>query len=201
MTTTSLVQKRVMKTPLGQPFTTNALLGYGSRAAVDQALSRMASAGKVIRITRGVYVRPEENRFIGQILPEPFKVAAVIAKKTKETIQVSGAEAARQFGLSTQVSVKPVFLTTGQSRRFKIGSLEVTLRRVSRKKIPFTESKVGLAILAMWYLGKNSVTTQTIEQIERKLSVNEFKKFTSSREYMPAWMSDVVLHYQSNRGE
>ena len=103
MNTRSLVQKQVMRMPLGQPFTTNALLVFGSRAAVNQALSRMASAGIVTRITRGVYVRPEENQFVGKVLPEPFKVAKAIANKTHDTIQVSGAEAARQFGLSTQV--------------------------------------------------------------------------------------------------
>jgi len=199
MNTTSQVLKYVKKSPPGRPFTTDALLGYGSRAAVDQALSRLASAGKVIRITRGVYVRPEENRFIGKILPEPFKVAQAIARKTQDTIQVNGAEAARRLGLSTQVSVKPVFLTTGQSRRFKIGGLEVTLRHVSKKKIPFNESKVGLAILALWYLGKKSVTTQTIEKIEQKLSTDEFKKFISARVSMPAWMSDIVLRYENQK--
>src|SRR4029078_1261802 len=136
MNTTHKVLQYVQKTPRGKPFTTAALTGYGARAAVDQALSRLATAGKIVRLTRGVYVRPEENRFVGQVLPEPFKVAEAIAKKTHEQIQVSGAEAARQLGLSTQVPAKPLFLTTGQSRRFNLGSLEITLKHVSSKKIP-----------------------------------------------------------------
>jgi predicted transcriptional regulator of viral defense system len=195
MNTTHKVQQYVQKTPRGKPFTTSILMGFGARAAVDQALSRLAYAGKIVRITRGVYVRPEVSRFVGQVLPEPFRVVKAIAKKTNETIQVSGAEAARQFDLSTQVPAQPIFLTTGQSRRFNIGSLEVTLKHVSKKKIPLTESKTGLAILALWYLGKNLVTPQTISQIEKKLTAEEFKKFNSSREYMPAWMSNVVLQY------
>lgn len=168
-----------------------------ARAAVDQALCRLASTGKIVRITRGVYVRPEKNRFLGQILPTPFKVVEAIAKKTNEVIQVSGAEAARQFGLSTQVPAQPIFLTTGQSRSFQMGSLEVTLKHVSRKKIPFPESNVGLAILALWYLGKKLATTQIIKKIESKLTAQEFEKFTSSRKQMPAWMSDVVLQYNN----
>lgn len=195
MNTTHKVQQYVQKTPRGRPFTTATLMSFGARAAVDQALSRLASTGKIVRLTRGVYVRPEENRYVGLVLPEPFKVAEAIAKKTNEIIQVSGAEAARQFGLSTQVPAQPIFLTTGQSRRFNMGSLEITLKHVSRKKIPFPESKVGLAILALWYLGKKQISPQSIEQIEKKLSSNEFEKFLSSREYMPAWMSNVVLQY------
>ncbi len=132
-------------------------------------------------------------------MPEPFKVVEAMAKKTNEIIQVSGAEAARQLGLSTQVPAQPIFLTTGQSRRFSIGNLEVTLKHVSRKKIPFPESKVGLAILALWYLGKKLATPQTIEKIERKLTATEFEKFQSSREYMPAWMSNAVLQYTNTK--
>ncbi len=195
MKTTSSIQQWVQKTPRGKPFTTATLVKYGERAAVDQALSRLAHTGKIVRLTRGVYVRPEESRFVGQVLPEPFKVVEAIAKKTNEIIQVSGAEAARQFGLSTQVPTQPVFLTTGPSRQFNIGSLEVTLKHVSRKKIPFPESKVGLAILALWYLGKKLVTPQTIGKIEKQLTPTEFKKFKSSREYMPAWMSNAVSQY------
>jgi hypothetical protein len=197
MSITRKVKQYVQKTPHGKPFSTAALTGYGARAAVDQALSRLTTAGKIVRLTRGVYVRPEENRFVGQVMPEPFKVAETIAKKTNEIIQVSGAEAARQFGLSTQVPAQPVFLTTGQSRRFNIGSLEITLRHVSRKKIPMPESKAGLAIVALWYLGKNLMTCQLIEKIKNKLTPQEFEKFISSTEYMPGWMSNTVLQYKN----
>ncbi len=199
MSTTHKVQQYVQKTPRGKPFTTSALMGFGTRAAVDQALSRLTATGKVVRLTRGVYVRPEENRFVGQVLPEPFKVAEAIAKKTNEQIQVSGAEAARQLGLSTQVPAQPIFLTTGQSRKFNLGGLEVTLKHVSRKKIPLSESKVGLAILALWYLGKTLISKETINKIENRLTPQEFEKFTSSTEYMPAWMSNVVLQYKNSK--
>ncbi len=197
MSTTFKVKQFIQKTPRGKPFTSTTLLKYGSRAAVDQALSRSTSSGKVVRLTRGVYVRPEENRFVGQVLPEPFKIAETIANKTNEIIQVSGAEAARQFGLSTQVPAQPVFLTTGRSRRFKIGSLEVTLKHVSKKKIPMPESKVGLAIVALWYLGEQQMTVQTISNIKKKLTPQEFEKFKSSREQMPAWMGNRVLEYEN----
>lgn len=197
MNTTRKIQQYVQKTPRGRPFATVSLMSFGARAAVDQALSRLAVAGKVVRLTRGVYVCPEENRFVGQVLPEPFKVAEAIAKKTNEQIQVSGAEAARQLGLSTQVPAKPVFLTTGQSRRFNLGSLEITLKHVSRKKIPMPKLKAGLAILALWYLGKNLISHQTIKKIEERLTPQEFEKFMSSTEFMPAWMSNATLKYKN----
>lgn len=197
MKTTCKVQQYVQKTPRGKPFTATALMRFGARAAVDKALSRLAHAGVIVRLTRGIYVRPEKNRFVGQVLPEPFKVAEAIAKRTNEQIQVSGAEAARQLGLSTQVPAKPLFLTTGQSRRFSLGDLEVTLKHVSRKKIPMSESKAGLAIIALWYLGKDLISHETFKKIEEKLTAQEFEKFISSTEYMPAWMSNAALKYKN----
>ena len=128
-------------------------------------------------------MRPEENRFVGQVLPEPFKVAEVIAKKTNEIIQVSGAEAARQLGLSTQVPAKPVFLTTGQSRQFNIGDLEVTLKHVSRKKIPMPESKDGLAIVALWYLGKNLTLLKQLRKSRRNSPSRNLKNLYLQRIY------------------
>lgn len=200
MNTTYQIQQRIKKTPRGKPFTTYSLLEFGARAAIDQALSRLATAGEIVRLTRGVYVKPEQNRFVGQVLPEPYKIAQVIAEKTSEVIQVSGAEAARQFGLSTQVPAQPIFLTSGQSRRFNMGSLEVTLKHVSKKKIPLSGSRIGLAISAMWYLGKERVTFQTIEAIKKRLTPQEFIKFVSSTKYMPVWMSNLVLQYQKIQG-
>lgn len=200
MNTNYQIQKHVKKMPHGKPFTTYSLLELGKRAAIDQALSRLATSGEIVRLTRGVYVRPEKNRFVGQVLPEPFKVAQVIAEKMNEVVRVSGAEAARQFGLSTQVPAQPIFLTSGQSRRFNMGSLEVTLKHISKRKIPLSDSKIGLAISAIWYLGKEHATSQTIEAIKKKLTHQEFIEFVSSTKYMPAWMSNLVLQYQKIQG-
>lgn len=199
MNTTALVQQHLQKQPRGEPFTTVSLLCFGSRAAIDQVLSRLTSSGKIVRLTRGVYVRPENNRFVGQVLPSSFKIVEAIARTTQETIQVSGAEAARQFGLSTQVPMQTIFLTTGRSRQLMLGNRVVTLRHVSKKKIPLPETKIGLAIVALWYLGKSLVNANTIEKIKIHFSNAEFEKFMNSREYMPTWMSNIVLQHHEQK--
>lgn len=197
MTITARVLQRVQKTPRGQPFTPNALLKYGGRAAVDQVLSRLAQHGKIVRLMRGVYVRPEENRFIGQVQPDPFKVAEVIARKTHAKVQVNGAEAARQFGLTTQVPTRPIFLTTGRTKKFTVGNLEINLKHVSSRKLPFpVNSKVGVALLALWHLGKKQVDVETLKTIKKKLSIKDFEKLISSTEHMPAWLIKIVMQYE-----
>lgn len=48
--------------PEGTPLAAKSLLHLGSRAGVDQALSRLAE-GQLIRAGRGVYLRPIKSRF------------------------------------------------------------------------------------------------------------------------------------------
>ena len=49
-------------------------LHLGSRAAVDQAFSRLTKEGKLIRVARGTYVAPVSSRF-GSRAPAPEKGA------------------------------------------------------------------------------------------------------------------------------
>ncbi len=55
--------------PEGTPVVAKELLHLGSRAAVDQALSRLVRRGTLMRAARGIYVRPVESRFWHHVLP------------------------------------------------------------------------------------------------------------------------------------
>jgi hypothetical protein len=57
--TAELIRQRIEAMPIGEPFTPTALLECGTRASVDQTLSRLVKAGSIERVTRGVFVRPE----------------------------------------------------------------------------------------------------------------------------------------------
>jgi hypothetical protein len=49
--------------PEGAALSAKGLLYLGNRAAIDQALSRLAERGRLIRAGRGVYVCPVTARF------------------------------------------------------------------------------------------------------------------------------------------
>lgn len=196
MSISTQIQHYIEKLPREKPFLSFTLLKYGSRTAIDKTLSRLANTGIIVRITPGVYARPGQNRYVGKVLPAPFEIAKAIAAKTGSIVQVHGIEAARQFGFTTQVPAHPIYYTTGPSREFKLGNLEVTLKHISPRKLVLTESKIGLAILALWYLGKKQVTLQSIEMIKRKLTEKEFEKFKSSIEYMPYWMIEAISQHE-----
>lgn len=193
------VQAHIESIPLGEPFTTKAFLSYGARAAIDQALSRLVKQGKIKRITRGVFIRPKENRFVGEIAPEPYKIAKAIAQKNNFMIQMHGAEAIRKFGLSTQVPMQPIFYTNGPSKQLHLGKLKITLKHTTPRKFALANRPAGMALSALWYLGKNEVTLHTIESIRKKLPVEEFKALKEAIPSMPAWMANVIYRYEKHR--
>jgi hypothetical protein len=195
ITTAEQIRQRIHERPIGEPFTPTAFLACGTRASVDQALSRMVKAGVITRVTRGLFVRPEVNRFVGKVMPAPIQVAETIAKTTGSIVQVHGAEAARQFELTTQLPTQPVFSTSGPSKRIRVGKMEIRLQHVCQRKLVLAGRPAGLALAALWYMGKNEMTPSLIGKIQQKLSVTEFEALKSVASAMPSWMSDALFKH------
>lgn len=191
--TAQLIRQRVAAIPIGEPFTPTAFLECGTRASVDQTLSRLVKVGSIERVTRGVYVRSELSRFVGKVSPSPLKVAETVAKTSGAIVQVHGAEAARRLELTTQVPTQSVFVTSGPTKCIRVGKMEIRLQHVCQRKLTLAGRPAGLALAAMWYLGKKEVTPVLVEKIRRKLGSSEFEVLKSAAHSMPAWMSDAIF--------
>ena len=172
------------------PICPAGLLHWGSRAAVDQALSRLARGGQLMRICQGVYMRPVETPF-GLRAPSLDKVIAGLADLWDETIVPSGASAANVLGLTTQVPVQSVYLTSGPSRRLQLGAHTVHLRHAPRWQLAAPDSEAGIVIRALAWLGPEEVA-YGLKRIVPKLSCEEFDKLARIRPIMPGWMAEPV---------
>jgi len=185
------VRQYVSRLPKGKPVPTASFMKFGTRAAVDQALSRLVKEGYLTRVGRGLYVRPKVSPYVGKVPPRVMEV--VRAKAGNATVQVNGAEAARKLGLSTQVTTKAIFLTNGPSKHFNVGELEVTLKHVASRKLLLAGRPAGLAISAFWYLGKNKLNAEIVEKVRTFLPPEEFAALRNELPSMPIWMQSVVL--------
>lgn len=195
MPAAELIRERIDSIPLGVPFTSGSFLDIGSRAAVDHSLSRLTRAGAIHRLARGVFVRPRASRHVGTVLPGSRAVAQAVGQRSGATVQVSGAEAALELQLSTQVPVRPVFFTSGPSRRFRFGPTEVRLKHVSPRKIALAGRPAGIALTALWHLGKKQVDEAVIEHVRRRLPPQEFEALKSAIGLMPAWMANAIRRH------
>ncbi len=193
--TAESVRSYVMTVLPGEPFSSSEFMTLGTRAAVDQALSRLTKEKVINRVTRGVYVKSVVSKFVGTVTPEPFKIAQAVARATGAKVSVNGAEAARGFSLSTQMSTQSLFLTTGPSRVINVGKSRILLRHTSERKLGLAGTSAGMALSALYYLGKEEVTPEVVGAIAKKLTNSEFEELRTSTKLMPSWMSDAIYQY------
>ena len=186
MSVTAKIVKRIKCMPKAQPFSIHRFADVGSRGAVAKALSRLAASGELERLARGIYMRPKLSRFAGNVRPSIESVLRLIARHNREIIQVYGAEAVRSFGLSTQMQIKPVYYTSGTSREVRFGARHVRLLHVAPEKLQHAGTIVGLALCALFYLGKKGVNDTVIASIKTKMAPSEFKRLADSE--IPVWM-------------
>jgi len=190
MSTAELIRKKINELPEGEPFTPALFSTIAERSNIDKTLMRLVEAGFISKPARGVFVRPKLSRF-GALPVEPLQVA--VAKANGAPVEVHGAEALRRFGLSTQVPVHPVFYTSGRSKTFEVNGIPVYLQHISPRKLVKPGTKVGMAISALWYLGKEGVGTETFAALRAKLTEREFEELKASAPHMPVWMSNALL--------
>src|SRR5260370_40819615 len=144
--TTNAILKRIRAKQRGAVFTPRQFAHLGTRAAVDQALSRIQRSGQIRRLSRGVYEFPKTHPQIGVLSPSPEAVAKAMAERTGSRITISGAKAANLLGLSTQVPMQNVFWTEGPSRTVRIGNQTVALKHVAPSKMIGSGTEAGRGI-------------------------------------------------------
>jgi hypothetical protein len=196
MTTTQAIREKITSLSVGEPFTPALFAGMGSRASIDQALMRMVQEGRIERIGRGLFIEPQNSRFGLKVMPAPEAIAQTIAANDGAKIEVHGAEAARRFGLSTQVPVHLSFYTSGPSHTVKMGKLKIRLQHVAARKLALAGRPAGQALTALWYLGRQNVTPTTFQSIASKLPVEEFEALSGVKSLMPAWMVEALIAYE-----
>lgn len=191
MSVAESISNRIKRLPKGRPFVRAVFERAGSRSAVNKALSRMVLRGYLERVARGVYMRPKYSQYTGRkVQANPISVMEAVARARGETIQIHGAEAVRRLGLSVQMQVLPTFYTSGSTREIRIGNAVVRLRHTSRQRLQQAGTRIGTALTAFLYLGKNGVDEQVARTIANSLSDEEFHKLMECK--MPKWMRSAL---------
>ncbi len=151
-------------------FVPKDFLDLGGRAAVDQALSRLARRGDIRRLGRGLYDYPRVSPRLGALAPRPDAPARAVARRTNSRLQVSGAQAANALGLSTQVPARLVYLTDGATGSLQVGNQTIVFRHASPQRLLGTGTPVGTVLQALRYLGRNGVDQRAIRLIANRLT-------------------------------
>ena len=178
------------KLPEGKPIAAKSLLHLGNRAAVDQALSRLARSGKLIRAGRGLYLQRVEGRF-GPRPPTTSNLVEALAEQRGETVVASGAAEANALGLTTQVPVREVYLTSGPNRRLRLGAQEIELRHAPAWQLILPGRSAGSAVRALAWLGRERAH-EVLATLPSRLSERDLQELLGARARLPTWMAREV---------
>ena len=74
--------------------------------------------------------------------------------------------------------------------------MAIRLKHVSPRKMVAPGTNVGLALSALWYLGKSQVSADTFAAIKQRLSPSEYEQLIAAIPRMPGWMAAQLLKYE-----
>lgn len=127
--------------PVGYVFTYNDFdVPVSNKEAVIKALNRLVSKGKINKISKGKFYKPEKSVF-GELLPAQTQVVKDLLEENGKIVgYLTGLSVFNTFGLTTQVSntiqigknnVRPSF----KRERYSIGFIK-QLNLINRENIP-----------------------------------------------------------------
>ena len=195
MSTQNKVINRIRGKGRGSVFTPKDFLDLGSRAAVDQSLSRLTRQNTIRRIGRGVYDFPRTHPRLGQLAPRPDVVAKAIS--VRANIQSSGAKAANDLGLTTQVPAQTVYVTDGPSRNLRLysGKQVIRLRRAGPRTLAGLGSPSAKVLQALRHLGRGGIDSHVTTHLRNTLPPDvkqDLKEKADHERWVVDWMRPVI---------
>jgi hypothetical protein len=184
------ILRQAFSRPEGGVLSPKEFLHLGSRSAVDQAFSRLAKVGKLLRVARGAYTVPIFSRF-GSRTPAPEKVVKALAEQSGEIVVPHGASAANVLGLTQQVPVREVYLTSGLTRKLKLGRSEVLVKHAPRWMLALGTRPAGAAVRALAWIGSTHAS-ESLATLHRSLPRSEWQALASACATLPGWMAQAI---------
>ena len=96
-------------------------------------------------MTRGIYVRPKVSPLEGRVPRRAESIVSTWDGAPQSVVAVHGAEAAREFGLTSQMPMHPVYAKSGRSRSMQVGDLRIELRHAAPSRFLFAGTRAGRA--------------------------------------------------------
>ena len=169
-------------------------LDIGSRAAVDQALSRLVKAGQLRRVGRGLYDLPRISSALNRAAPANLDAAiAALARRDNIRVMPDGIVAANRLGLTNAVPAKADYVTDGTTRTVKIDGLTVRLRHARVNLMNWAGRPGAPVVQALHWLGPRAAgDPQTITILQQRLPDTVKRDLVRGTRTLPDWAVRIV---------
>ena len=159
---------------------------------ISDLLSVYAKVGKLVRLANGVFLKTTITKF-GPVYPSPTEIAEAIARRDHAQVLMSGLAAENYFGLSTQIPMKIVFLTSGSARKLTVGNTTIEFKRGVPKNFAFKDKTMATLCLALKSIGNGHVTDE--QKVVLSIFLNNYIQehdIKGDLKLMPQWIQKLL---------
>lgn len=183
-------------------FTPADFVDLGVRAAVDQALSRLAKAGTLRRVGRGLYDWPRQSKLLGGAAPAAADdVAAAAARRVGATAAPDNLAAANALGLTTAVLSRPAYMASRKLGDRTVGTLRVRFRPSGAKLAPLLNTDAAVIVQALaWARDSGFDLNEAAAKIARTASDAATSALAANLRRLPVWALGPAREILRNRG-
>jgi hypothetical protein len=143
---------RIQQQP-DEVWTPSDFADLASRDAVDKALQRLAGAGELRRVDRGLYDRPQLNRLIGlPTVPDYRAVIRAVARRDKARFVIDGMTAANDLGFTTAVPARIEVLIDARLKPIKLGNQEIHFKAAAPSRLYWAGRPAMRVVQALHWL-------------------------------------------------
>lgn len=160
--------------------------------AVSRTLSTMEKRGEIVRLGRGIYLKPEHSRF-GVVYPPVAKIAEAIAQRDNAQVMPYGLTAENMLGLSTQVPMSYTYLTSGSAREVHLNGKSIVFKRGVPKNFAFENKMMALLTQALKSIGKEHLGEEELTVVRKLLREHpDYEGMMRDLRLMPGWMRTII---------
>lgn len=175
------ILSKINRSKRGTIFMPDSFMPIDTRHAAN-VLAEFSKMGKLTRVAFGIYVKPKESRF-GMVMPTLQEIAEAVAKRDAARLLPHGTTAENYLGFSTQVPMNPIYLTSGTSRKIKVGNRTLTLQHRAPDTFAYKGKIMPILVLALQSIGRDNLTDEV-----RAIAVGILKKNPEEK----TWQADIA---------
>jgi hypothetical protein len=188
-----IIELKINRFKPGQIFLPSNFKELGASTAIRKALSRIVESGEVERMGQGIYVIPKIDKVFGKVLPSMEQLAEALAKKEHVKIKPSGQYALNKVGLSTQVPMRLVYLTSGNSKKIQIGKNAIIFKSTTAKKLSMKGDITSLLFLGLEELDLQKLSPTQMGRIMELLKQESPQNLKYNLRLAPTKVSDFIV--------
>jgi hypothetical protein len=198
----SRIYGRICASTPGAVWVAGDFADFGPHDAVTKALQRLAAAGHIRRIDRGLYDRPRTSQLTGKPAVADYRsVIEAIARRDQTRMLVDGMTAANDLGLSDAVPGRVIVHSDARLKPLRLGNLTITFRPTAASKLYWAGRPAMRIVQALRWLKPKLDNPDDRQRIRRRIEalLSDSKQGAALRKdlaeglsSLPVWMQDFL---------